>query len=143
INPRRILFHRTGGGEVRESDFESHRFLNRWGFQLSLWRQSFLPSCPRSPLSSRPRFVKRARSYCHSGDSRNPESFVRFCAGAIKDSGFLIGEKHSRYRSLFFYHQELRIKFAHRLDRPRRGRHLKTLDSGSKPGVANERCRDL
>jgi len=46
------------------------------------WRQSFLPSCPRSPLSSRPRFVKRARPYCRSGGNRNPESFVRFCAGA-------------------------------------------------------------
>ncbi|MDD9822559.1 MAG: hypothetical protein OXU98_06720, partial [Gammaproteobacteria bacterium] len=27
----------------------------------------------------------------------------------LKDSGFLIGEKQSRYRSLFFYHQELRF----------------------------------
>jgi len=41
-----------------------------------------------------------------------PESrvfaFCYFRAGVIKDSGFLIGEKQSRYRSLFFYHQELR-----------------------------------
>ena len=31
-----------------------------------------------------------SRPYCQSGDSRNPESFVQFLAGSIKDSGLRI-----------------------------------------------------
>jgi len=44
-------------------------------------------SRPRSPLSSRPRFVKRASRVF---------AFGRFLAGPIKDSGFRIGEEYSR-----------------------------------------------
>jgi len=40
--------------------------------------------------------------------SGNPESFAFCCllVGAIKDSGFRIGEEYSRYASLFLYRTE-------------------------------------
>ena len=40
--------------------------------------------------STMPHLNRRARPNCHSGNSRNPESFVQFLIGPIKDSGLRI-----------------------------------------------------
>ena len=64
-----------------------------------------LTDCGRGGGGGRRALRREAPSFPQAF-KRESRVFFRFLAGAIKDSGFRIGEEYSRYASLFLYRTE-------------------------------------